>query len=468
MKSILLALILLFNFSIFAQIDCIPFSDYSDDYVNEVGWNDVDYPPGTTFMEEGALKIVKAEGETNYLSTGSDEFTFMGNVDIDVSELDCPHKTLTFSMVAVGSSWVDVDGEVVGDMAEPFPLSYSGDGWICEYDGEISLTITGDFDLVNIYGSTNILSDCCLECVDGPEENCLNFGDYTTPFGDTVGWDDETYPSGSVFMETGDIKLIKPDGETNYLSVDDESFFFVGNVTIDVASFDCLNRVLTFDIVPDPSNGISVDGNIISDEFEDWPADYDGDDFTYNLVDQTVTISGFFNQVMLFGSTNILSNVCVECDSAAFDTNCIPFNDYGDDYVNEVGWNDDDYPAGSVFMENGDLKLVKPEGETNYLSVTEEGMFFVGNIDIDVADSDCDEKVLTFTLIPDISNALSVDGEIVSDEFEAWPSTYDGDGFTFEMDDDGNCTITGNFDIVSLFGSTNILSYVCLFGLCRY
>jgi hypothetical protein len=117
-------------------------------------------------------------------------------------------------------------------------------------------------------------------------------------------------------------------------------------------------------------------------------------------------------------------------------------------------------------MENGILKLVKPEGETNYLTVTDDGFFFVGNVDIDVISEDpdsCDIKTLSFTIIPDPNNALSVDGEIVSDEFEDWPSTYEGDGFYFELDDDGNVTITGeSFDLVSLYGSSNILSNVCL------
>jgi hypothetical protein len=466
MKTFILSLFLLLSFSLFSQIDCIDFGAYSDDYVNEVGFNDEDYPAGTTFMEEGFLQIVKAEGLTEYLSTGSDEFTFIGNVDIDVSELICPHKVLTFSLAVLGggSTWINVDGEEVGDMAEPFPLYYEGDGWVCEYDGANDITITGNFDLVNLYGSTNILSDCCLECTEGPEENCIDFGDYTTPYVDTVGWDDETYPPGSVFMENGDIKIIKPDGETNYLSVSGDGFAFVGDIDINISSSECENRVLTLNPSPDIMNGISVDGEIISDEGDPWPPSYDGGTFNYvfDLDTYSVIISGLFNEVSLFGSTQFVSMICLECDTTEFETDCINYNDYSDDFVNEVGWNDTDYPAGTTFMENGTLHLVKPDGETNYLSVDGDGFAFVGDVDINVADSDCEVKVLTFGIIPDPSNAISIDGEVISDEGDDWPAEFEGDGFTFEMDDDGNVIVTGDFDVVSLYGSTNILSNVCL------
>ena len=247
MKSFLLALLFLFNFSLFAQLDCISFDDYTDVYVSEVGENDIDYPARTTFIETDPLHIVKAEGETTYLSVGADEFTFIGNVDIEVSELDCSDKELTFSLAVLGggSTWINVDGAVVGDMAEPFPLYFSGDGWECEYDGESDLIITGDFDLVNIYGSTNILAEVCLECTTDEDEDCLDFSNYTSPYVDSVGWDDETYPPGSVFMENGYLHIVKPDGETNYLSTDGDGFAFVGDVDIDLNEADCEVKVLT-------------------------------------------------------------------------------------------------------------------------------------------------------------------------------------------------------------------------------
>tara|TARA_B110000037_G_scaffold19257_1_gene20381 strand:- start:99130 stop:99351 length:222 start_codon:yes stop_codon:yes gene_type:complete len=68
---------------------------------------------------------------------------------------------------------------------------------------------------------------------------------YTSPYVVSVGWDDETYPPGSVFMENGYLYIVKPDGETNYLSIDGDGFAFVRDVDIDLNEADCEVKVLT-------------------------------------------------------------------------------------------------------------------------------------------------------------------------------------------------------------------------------
>mgnify|MGYP000543923843 CR=1 FL=1 len=462
MKSILTLITLIFNLSVFSQITCIDFSEYSDDYVNLVGSDDDTYPVGTVFMENGDLKLVKPEGETSYLSVGVDEFTFIGNVDIDVSSFLCPHKILRFSLMD-GSSGISVDGDVICTEFEDFPAFYEGDSFEFEYTPEDGITIIGDFDVVSIFGYTNILGEVCIECDEGAgESDCINFYDYTDEYVSAVGLDDDTYPVGTVFIENGDLKLVKADGPTNYLSVSGGEFIFNGNLDINVSSSMCESKVLTFSIITISSNGLSVDGDIISDIGEDFPEFYVGDDFEYEFDGEVITITGSFSAVSLFGATNTLSDVCLECGEPVAGTNCIDFDEYTDDYVSMVGLDDETYPAGTVFMENGDLKLVKPDGITNYISVGGDEFTFHGAVDIDISSASCDIKVLTFSIDAIASNGLSVDGEIISNLGEEFPATYDGASFDYEFDGDETIIISGEFDIVSLFGVTNRLSGVCL------
>ncbi|MDX2361228.1 MAG: T9SS type A sorting domain-containing protein [Crocinitomicaceae bacterium] len=157
-----------------------------------------------------------------------------------------------------------------------------------------------------------------------------------------------------------------------------------------------------------------------------------------------------------------LTLLCLFALSAIISTaqiQCVDLSSYDDQYVNSVGFDDITYPIGSAFIVSGDIQYVKPSSGNAYQGIISDSLFYIGDLDINVSTSTCLEKELTFSCA--YLEGLAVDGDTVFSQLNP-PANYGGATFDFEFDGAGSYTITGDFDVVSLYTQTNFLYDVCL------
>ncbi|MGB3948275.1 MAG: T9SS type A sorting domain-containing protein, partial [Bacteroidia bacterium] len=91
--------------------------------------------------------------------------------------------------------------------------------------------------------------------------------------------------------------------------------------------------------------------------------------------------------------------------------------------------------------------------------ITGDSLMYIGDIDINISTSNCTNRTLTFSVI--YLNGLAIDGDTIFTNLNP-PTSYSGSGFIMTQDGQGHFTVTGNFNVVSLYSGTNILSDVCL------
>jgi hypothetical protein len=451
-KITILSAFAFFTFLSNAQIQCVDLSGYTDQYVNSVGFDDVNYPIGSAFITSGAIQYVKPSSGNAYQGILSDSLFYIGDLDIDVSNATCLEKELTFSCAYLEG--MSIDGDTIYAALNP-PVNYAGATFDFEYDGAGNYTITGDFDVVSLYTQTNFLYDVCLDCASSTIE-CMDLSNYDDQYINSVGFDDVTYPIGSAFITNGDIQYVKPSSGNSYESILNNQLFYVDDLDIDVSTSTCANKVLTFSCAY--LEGLSVDGDSVFTMLNA-PAYFDGGAWEFESdIAGNYTITGDFDVVSLFSQTNTLSDVCLNCEPLSV-IQCMDLSNYDNQYINSVGFDDVTYPIGSAFITNGDIQYVKPSSGNSYESILNNQLFYVDDLDIDVSTSTCANKVLTFSCA--YLEGLSVDGDSVFTMLNA-PAYFDGGAWEFESDIAGNYTITGDFDVVSLFSQTNTLSDVCL------
>ena len=154
---------------------------------------------------------------------------------------------------------------------------------------------------------------------------------------------------------------------------------------------------------------------------------------------------------------------CLSCNTVS-SSSCVDFTPYDNAYMDSVTQDLVNFPVGSPILTDGDIKLVKIDSFTYFQGVQgDTAMFYIGNLDIDVSSASCTNKVLTFNSA--YIERMLVDGDTIYN-FTSTPAFYQGNGFTVIFNGSGlgsgDFTIEGDFDVVRLLGSTNILIHICL------
>ncbi len=295
-------------------------------------------------------------------------------------------------------------------------------------------------------------------------QNCFDFA--SVPPG-TYG-DNVLYPAGSVILSSNDIDIIKP-AETfgifpmngfDVVNVDSSGIYFVNQLDLDISNVSYSCKELSFELF---YNGFAVDGDTVSfGSFALPPLPYNGPGFTVDTVSNNVyTVNGTFDMIHIFGSTSILSNLCLdECASGGcFQFPNAPTGPYSDNAL---------YPAGSVILSSNDIDIIKP-AETfgifpmngfDVVNVDSSGIYFVNQLDLDISNVSYSCKELSFELF---YNGFAVDGDTVSfGSFALPPLPYNGPGFTVDTVSNNVYTVNGTFDMIHIFGSTSMLHDICI------
>jgi hypothetical protein len=307
MKKILTLFIVGFYAALYAQTQCVSLAAYNNAYLNTISNDDVTYPPGYAFVTSGDIRYLKHDANDLYQFIQGDSLLYIGDIDIDVSTASCANRTLSFSIIYLEGMAVDGD-TIFTSMAAP--TSYTGSGFTMTRVGN-HYTITGNFNMVSLYSSTNFLFDVCLTC---NTSNCVSLAAYNNAYLNTISNDDVTYPPGYAFVTSGDIRYLKHDANDLYQFIQGDSLLYIGDVDIDISTSSCTNRTLTFSIIY--LEGMAVDGDTIFTSMAA-PASYAGSGFTMTRVANHYTITGNFNMVSLYSSTNFLFDVCLACNDVA-------------------------------------------------------------------------------------------------------------------------------------------------------
>lgn len=284
---------------------------------------------------------------------------------------------------------------------------------------------------------------------------CVDLSGYDNTYLDDVSTDDVTYPVGSPFITSGDIQYLKPSTGNYYQFIQGDSLLYIGDIDIDVSNSTCANKTLTFKSIY--NLGMVIDGDTIF-YFGTIPTNYNGNGFSFEYDGTNAfTVNGDFDVIRIYSSTNYIFDVCLDCSSST--VNCVELDPYTEAYLNDVSTDDVTYPVGSAFIVDGDIQYVKPSTGNFYQFIQGDSLMYIGDIDIDVSTANCTNKILTFSSVYNIG--MAIDGDTVF-HLSPIPTTYNGNGFTFEYDGTTTFTITGDFDVVSILSSTNFLFDVCL------
>ncbi len=449
--SFIIAIFIISNVS--AQIQCADLSAYDNAYLNAVTSDNITYPIGSAFMVSGDIQYVKPGPNNFYQGLQGDSLFYIGDVDLDVSTLNCNNKVLTFSCVYLEG--LAVDGDTIFSFLSP-PAFYSGAGFTFQYSAPGNYTITGDFDVTSLSSSTNFLFDVCLECLDASSTVCVSLAPYTETYLSNVSTDDVTYPVGTAFITAGDIHYVKPSSGNFYQFIMGDTLMYIGDIDIDVSSSTCTNKSLVFTSAY--TIGIAIDGDTIFNSMIS-PASYTGTGFEFTYFGNgQYQITGDFDVVSIFSSTNFLFDVCLECLDAN-STVCVSLASYTESYLLDVSTDDVTYPVGTAFITAGDIHYVKPSSGNFYQFIMGDTLMYIGDIDIDVSSSICTNNSLVFTSAYTIG--IAIDGDTIFNSMVS-PASYIGAGFEFTYFGNGQYQVTGDFDVVSIFSSTNFLFDVCL------
>ena len=449
----------------FTQADCINFGDYTQDYLNDVTSDHVTYPAGTAFITSGDLELIKPNTNSFYqfIDSAENEMCYIGELGIDVSSANYNCKKLSFDIVA--SNWIVIDGDSINSTYQDTIINNAN--WTYEAStnsGTNKKTITGNFDYVEVSTSTICISNICLSNCAVGISSCLDFSQYDAQYLQDAQTDHVAYPVGEAFMQSGDIEIIKVNTFTFFDFIDstENEFCFVGDVGISVANsnYDC--RSLTFELLG--AIHLIVDGDtnfVTSNDTTIFGAGWSYQTETISGTLQ-VTVEGDFDYVQVGSSTTCLANICLdECNTST--PSCFDFTLYNDAFIQEVSNDDIAYPAGTTFMTQGDIQLVKPNLNSNYNSINnaDNELYFTDGLAIDVSSANYACKKLTFNL--NLGFFIIIDGDTNSVQYN--DTTLYGAGWTYTTEViTGNklITIEGDFDYVEFAISSHYISNICL------
>lgn len=451
LKLVLVALICLFHVAfISAQSVCADFTGTTPQYLQDITVNNTLYPVGTVVFQTGDIKFRKAGMPCQFISASGDTLCYIGKIEIDVTSAPYPQRQLTFySIITQG---MIVDGDTIFQNSNPVP-QYNGVGFTVNYLNNI-FTITGAFDTVHIFGSTNCLSAVCLSPDSVSTQSCADFTGTTPQYLQDISMNNTLYPIGTVVFQTGDIKFRKAGVPCQFISASGDTLCYIGKIEIDITSAPYPQRQLTFYSII--TQGMIVDGDTIFKNSNPVPQ-YNGVGFTVNYLNNIFTITGAFDTVHIFGSTNCLSAVCLAPDTVSTQS-CADFTGTTPQYLQDISINNTLYPIGTVVFQTGDIKFRKAGVPCQFISASGDTLCYIGKIEMDISSAPYPQRQLTFYSI--ITQGMIVDGDTIFQNSNPAPQ-YNGVGFTVNYLNN-IFTITGAFDTVHIFGSTNCLSAVCL------
>lgn len=433
-----------------AQTTCMDFTGTTPQYLQDISVNNTLYPIGSVVFQNSPIRIRKAGTPAQFLSASGDTLCYIGLIDIDVALASFAQRQLSFVSIALGGMVVDGDTIFQNNNA---PALYNGNGFSVAYLNNV-FTISGAFDTVHLFGSTNCISAVCLSPGTQPSQSCLWVGSVTQQYISDINYNHTLYPVGTLLFQTGDIKIRKVDTTTIFLSASSDTICYIGRLEIDIAAATYTNRRLTF--VSIAAQGIIVDGDTAFQNYTP-PAIYNGPNYNLTYSNNVFVIRGTFNTVRMFGSTNCISNVCLTSDTISTQT-CADFTGTTPQYIQDISVNNTLYPVGSIIFQTGDIRFRKVAVPTQFISASGDTLCYIGKIEIDISTASYPQRQLSFYSI--ITQGMIVDGDTIFQNSNP-PALYNGTGFTVAYANN-IFTITGAFDTVHIFGSTNCLSTVCL------
>lgn len=302
------------------------------------------------------------------------------------------------------------------------------------------------------------------------DTTCFNIPDHTG--GEVAALnDDATTPGGSVILSDIGIDIIIPnDGfgiypaygtQIDYITGGEIGFINQLDMAVSGLPYDC--KRLTFNLF---YNGMAVDDDTVFIYSPSLPAlPYSGSGFTLDTITAGYYIvEGVFDTIHIFGSTSILSDICVEECPA---TGCFTIPELSGPEVADLN-NDALYPAGSTILSDMGINIIIPNDgvgiypmngtQIDYVSGGQIG--FINQLDLDVSEVPFPCKELTFSLL---YNGIAVDEDTVFISSPTLPALpYMGTGFTLDTLSAEYYVISGAFDTIHIFGSTSILKDICI------
>lgn len=449
--SILLLLVFLPALFLKAQTTCLNFTGTTQQYLQDISINNTMYPIGSMVFQTGPIRVFKVGLPTQYISASNDTICYIGKIEFNLAT--APFAQRQFSFTSIVTQGLIIDGDTVFQNMTP-PPQYSGNGFQVSYASN-QFTITGTFDTVHIFGSTNCLNAICLTQLPGPTQSCMDFGTtVSAQYCNAISTNHTLYPVGTVLFQSPPIRILKADTTTIFLNARNDTIWYIGRLLIDISTASFSNRRLSF-------NSILLSGSIVDGDttFQNMtpPAQYNGPNYQFNYNNPQYRYTGSLDSVLLFGSTNILHAICL--DSLGTTTqNCINFTGTSGQYLNDISTNNTLYPSGTVVFQSGDIRIRKVAVPTQFISASGDTLCYIGKIELDVTQAPFAQRRLTYHSI--ITQGMVVDGDTIFKNNNP-PALYNGNGFTVSYLNNV-FTVTGAFDTVHIFGSTNCLSAICL------
>jgi hypothetical protein len=181
MKKILIVIVLVCNIS-YSQTDCVDLNSYTTQYMEFVSNDDNSFPVGTSFLTSsgnGWINYIKLNNNDTYDSIVGNVLYFSGGIGIDVAGPLCSNRTLTFSSGNINE--LIVDQTVVFSQNNPQP-QFNGTNFTVNWNGNETFEVTGEFQMISLFGSQNTLYDVCFICEGlGFDDQNLGFTLYPNP-----------------------------------------------------------------------------------------------------------------------------------------------------------------------------------------------------------------------------------------------------------------------------------------------
>jgi len=260
---------------------------------------------GSVLFQTGDIRIIKADTLTTFVAAANDSICYIGRLEFNIST--APYAQRRFTFYSIITQGLVIDGDTLFSNNTPPPV-YNGNGFTCNYANNV-FTITGAFDVVHIFGSTNCVYGMCLSPDTVTTSTCLNITTGTQTYLNDIRFNNILYPVGSVLFQTGDIRIIKADTLTTFMSASNDSICYIGRLEFNISTAPYAQRRFTFYSII--TQGLVIDGDTLFSNNTPPPV-YNGNGFTCTYANNIFTITGAFDVVHIFGSTNCISGVCLE------------------------------------------------------------------------------------------------------------------------------------------------------------
>jgi hypothetical protein len=214
-----------------AQTTCLNITTGTQTYINDINMNHTLYPVGSVLFQTGDIRIIKADTLTMFMNASNDSICYIGRLEFNVST--APYAQRRFTFYSLFTQGLVIDGDTLFSNSTPAPV-YNGNGFTCTYANNV-FTITGAFDVVHIFGSTNCVYGMCLSPDSVSTTNCINITTGTQTYLNDIRFNHIQYPVGSVLFQTGDVRIIKADTLTTFMSASNDSICYIGRLEFNVS-----------------------------------------------------------------------------------------------------------------------------------------------------------------------------------------------------------------------------------------